>query len=336
MESTSAASVVDSLGLAVLGVDVDGRVAFANDAVEQLLGRSRARLSRAPVAALGEGGAKVAGLVATVLSGGSPRRETVDTWGEVTVEPWWSAATCVGAVVSMRPVREDRASQSLPLLAAGLAHEIRNPLAALRGAAELLSLESDPADRAEYVGLVLRESARVDALVKRLLDLARPPTLVSSAMAPSALVHDLALQGRAFAAALGRPVEVRESYDPALPALDADRSRLLDALGHLVKNAVEAAAGRVEVTAAFEVERRRIDGGRARRMMRLSVIDDGAGIGHGAKPFTPFFTTKPQGSGLGLVTAREVVEAHGGRLELRPAHAVGTEALVLLPLGEAS
>jgi nitrogen-specific signal transduction histidine kinase len=271
-----------------------------------------------------------------VVADGSPRRERLDLWGEVTVDPWWSAAERIGAVVSMRPQQEERASQSLPLLAAGLAHEIRNPLAALRGAAELLSMERDPAVQAEYVGLVLRESSRVDGLVKRLLDLARPPRLEPAVLAPSTLVHELALQGRAFATALARSVEVRESYDPALPALDADRTRLLEALGHLMRNAVEAASGRVLVTAAFELERRRLDGGRARRMMRLSILDDGAGIAPEAKPFTPFFTTKPHGTGLGLVTARELVEAHGGRLELRPAHAGGTEALVLLPLGEAS
>ncbi len=308
---------------------------LANDTAEALLGRSRTRLSGSPLAALGAPAETLAPTVAMVANDGSPRRERVDGWGEVSIDPWWSDDAIIGAVVSMRPVREERASQSLPLLAAGLAHEIRNPLAALRGGAELLSLERDPDIQAEYVGLVLRESARVDALVKRLLDLARPPKLEPSALSPSMLVHELALQGRAFAASMDRSVLVRESYDPALPALDADRARLLDALGHLVKNAVEAAVERVDVAAAFELERRRIDGGRARRMMRLSIIDDGAGIGPDAKPFTPFFTTKTQGSGLGLVTAREVVEAHGGRLELRPAHARGTEALVLLPLGEA-
>ncbi len=255
--------------------------------------------------------------------------------------PWWSGGEAAGAVLvahGPRALDPSRRPTDMATLAAGLAHEVRNPLAALRGAAELLAsdLKQHLAPEPEYVALILRETKRVDALVGKMLDLARPPKLVRARVSPAELLHDLALQAKALAGARGGVVEVAEQYDPAVPPIAVDRAQLFGALVNLVKNAVEAvgpAGGRIELLAFVEGElRRREADGRARPLVRLAIRDNGPGIGASREQlFTPFFTTKVSGTGLGLLLARQAVEAHGGMLALKDlGH--GTEAQVLLPL----
>lgn len=341
--------LVDSIDAGVIGVTTALVVAHVNDAAETMLERSRSRLVGRPLADTDPGLALLAG---RVIAGGTAVHEEVATHAGrrlVVASPWWSGGAVRGAVLlvgATRALDATEARDDVAVLAAGLAHEIRNPLAALRGAAELLSqeLEGGAAASPEYPALILREAARVDALVARMLDLARPPTFAPVPIPVAELVHELALSARALAGVRRVAVVVEERYDPALPPLRADRARLYEALLNLVKNAVEAlpaSGGSVLVAAQMESElRRRHAGGRSMSLLRLTVRDDGPGLG-GQEPrlFTPFFTTKAGGTGLGLPLARQTIEAHGGVLtvrELTPRDDApgrpGTEAIVLLPL----
>ncbi len=261
--------------------------------------------------------------------------------GELRASPWWQGGECAG-VVLLGPVPPEVAAEPFPAdlttLAAGLAHEVKNPLAALRGAAELMVAELDsgqPASR-EYLDLMLREVNRVDALLSRLLQAGRPLVPVQTRVSPAKLLHELAIEVRALAAARGLSPTVEEQYDPALPELQVDGALLFSALVNLAKNAVEAlpaAEGRIVLGAFVEPGWRRLgEGGRPRAMVKLTVRDNGTGLaGASEKLFTPFFTTKATGTGLGLVVARRVVEAHAGLLSLHDA-APGVEARILLPL----
>ncbi len=326
----------------MLAAGPDLRVRLVNDAAEQLAGRSRDRLCGLPLRDVSPGGAALEALARKCAANGGARGEA-EGWGVVEASPWWSGGDPQGVVLwgAGRGVTPERSD--LDVLAAGLAHEVRNPLAALRGAAELMGAEAAQGlvPSKEYFELLLRESSRIDALVGRMLSLSRPPALSPTWFPVQELLHDLAMQARALAAARGARVVVDESFDPALPMVRADRARLFEALVNLAKNAVEAVradGGRVSLEARVAAEVRRRDAaGRVEPLVRVVVRDDGPGLGAQAgRLFTPFFTTKAGGTGLGLLLARQAVEAHGGRLVLRNrAMSPGAEAEVLLPLGSA-
>lgn len=340
--SARLAGLLDSLGLPIVAIDRAGVVVRVNDAAEAWLGRSRARLEGRPLAAVEPVGPALAEQARITLDQAIGKRVSVGFPGgrvDVSLEPWWVGAQLEGALVTVHRVAAEAAPVAggdVAALAAGLAHEIRNPLAAMRGAAELLRGVVAGEEPREYVELVLRETARVDGLVARMMDLARPPSLLRAPVRVGELLHELALEARALARARDVPCRVDEEYDPALPPLPVDRARLFEALVNLVKNAVEALpaqGGRVRLGARLDPSRhRRGPDGRPVALVQLLVRDDGAGLGAARERlFTPFFTTKPAGTGLGLVLVRKTVEAHGGRLTLRDAEP-GTEVEVLLPL----
>lgn len=338
------AGLVDSLDTALVALDSAGCVRRVNDAAERLLSRSRARLVGQPLMACGAAGEALSAAL-RVNGEATGHRERVacgaQTW-DVEASPWWVGGDRAGTVLAVRAASSDRQGESsIALMAAGLAHEVRNPLAAVRGAAELLGREPGISTNArEYLDLIVKQADRMDALTKRLLDLARPPQLVRVPVPASELVHELALEARALAAQLGANVQVEEAFDPALPPLFLDRARVTDALVNLVKNAVEASPpeGLVRIEARMDLGRRR-QGARDVRLVRIVVRDEGPGIEPvRERLFTPFATTKPAGTGLGLLLARREVEAHGGWLSLEqreaPTGAVaGTDAVVLLPIG---
>jgi len=220
------------------------------------------------------------------------------------------------------------AETDLEALAAGLAHEIRNPLAGIQGAAELMAadLEADAPHRA-YAELIAKEARRVDGLVRSLLDLTRPPSLRT---APTN-VHEVC-EDVARLAGAGRPITRR--YDPSLPELEIDRDAVTQVLLNLLRNAMHAMEGRrgeVTIETAVVTGTKVRIGGHTRGLARVSILDEGPGLPKDLELFTRFVTTRRGGTGLGLVIARRLAEAHGGRLELRDRREGGAEAMVLLP-----
>jgi two-component system nitrogen regulation sensor histidine kinase GlnL len=236
-----------------------------------------------------------------------------------------------GAVVRLRAA-EGRID--LEALAAGLAHEIKNPLAGLKGAAELMGDELTPESPLRtYTDLIAREASRVDGLVRSLLDLTRPLQLELRAENVHAVSDDVLLLARAYVPA---GVQVVRRYDPSLPEPEIDRDAVAQVLLNLVKNAAEAMAGRggsiVVETGIVQGMKARVRG-RLRGVVRVAVLDEGPGLPEGVELFTPFATTKPRGTGLGLVLSRRIAEAHGGRLELRNRRdGSGAEAELVLPI----
>lgn len=208
-------------------------------------------------------------------------------------------------------------------LAAGMAHEIRNPLAGIRGAAQLLRRDPGPAEVDELTGMIIRETDRIDAIVEQLMLFTRPRALRREPVLLNRLVHDevalLKAQG-------GAELEVVLDLDPSLPPVQGDAARLREAVGNLLRNAWEAARTRVHVTSRVEPDGRLTESGLDRGIaLRLSVADDGEGIDPDRLPelFAPFATTKTGGSGLGLFVTRLAVDAHGGKLQVEPGPGTG-------------
>jgi signal transduction histidine kinase len=185
-------------------------------------------------------------------------------------------------------------------LAAGVAHEINNPLGVILGHARLLEKRIDDEGKKD-VSVIVSEVERGKEIVSGLLDLARPPRLRTGPVNLEELCKET--QERLGAPVAGPAVAVTTRGDANVEA-DADKLRQI--VANLLVNAKQAGAQHVDVT---------IDGVETDRV-RVSVVDDGAGLADeaAAKVFTPFFTTKPEGTGLGLAVSRAIAVAHGGDL----------------------
>ena len=213
---------------------------------------------------------------------------------------------------------------ALGQLATAIAHEVRNPLAVIRSAAQGLG-ETVPADDAEAgraCAFITAEIDRLSSVVTSLLAFARPLHLEPRTVSVRELFDRAALLAEGELSAKGARLGRDES--PALPAVKADPDLLSQVLLGLLANAAEAvpAGGVVTLTA------RTRDGA-----IELSVEDSGPGIPTELRDrvFEPFFTTRPRGIGLGLAVARQVVEAHGGRIEAGERAGGGARLTVRLP-----
>jgi two-component system sensor histidine kinase HydH len=204
---------------------------------------------------------------------------------------------------------------ALGRLAAGIAHEVRNPLGVIRASATMVQESFDPSDEAFRACQFIREETdRLDGLVKALLGFARPTELRSASCSIEKL-FDRVLQ-LADAELRARGIEARREADPSLGELRGDPDLLAQMLLDLVTNAVEA----MEHGGSLEL-RARAAGGDA----LLEVADSGPGVpdAETARIFEPFYTIKPRGTGLGLAMARRIAIAHGGSLEAVQAHGSG-------------
>ena len=335
-----ARGALDSLGDAVVVVGSDGGVLHLNPAAEEIFDRSRDRAAGLPTRAL-PGGAALASLAERVrLSQESasidlPSPQDPSATLVVEANPLFDGSACVGAVLTLRLPRAREHALDFEALAAGLAHEIKNPLAGLQGSAELLAREADGAAR-DYALVIAREAKRVDGLVRELLDLARPAALQTGPVNIHSVLRDVLLLARGLPG--GDKVVYTQRFDPSLPPVLADAEKLSQVLLNLVRNAVEAARESSDPEVVFETAvapvRLRAASGRTRPLARLSVLDNGPGVLEAMLPrlFTPFATTKAHGTGLGLAVSRRIVEAHGGRIEVRNRPGRGAEAIVFLPL----
>jgi two-component system nitrogen regulation sensor histidine kinase GlnL len=215
----------------------------------------------------------------------------------------------------------------------GLAHEIRNPLAGLKGAAQLLARRAqargDNGEEAELVELIGSEVDRLAALVDRLLNPAPPRAL------EPLNIHAVLERVRQLAdVEAGWAIKLVRDYDPSLPAIAGDADRLVQALWNLVRNALESGAS--QVTLRTRAEHGVLLGDSAHRLVvRVEIVDNGRGVPEdlAERIFLPLVSGRAEGSGLGLALAQQVARGHGGSLgyRSRPGHTVFT---LLLPVAE--
>lgn len=210
-----------------------------------------------------------------------------------------------------------------------LAHEIKNPLGGIRGAAQLLERQLESEELREYTDVVISETDRLASLVDTLLGPGGPPNK------QPVNVHELLeYVVRIITAEDERSLHVKREYDPGLPLINLDRDQMVQALLNLVRNAATALQGQGTITLRSRaITNFTIGDIRHRVIASIEIEDDGPGIPAELQDtvFYPLVTSNPQGTGLGLPAAQELISRHGGLIEFesRPGRTV---FMVQIPL----
>src|SRR5262245_33485013 len=348
-----------SLPDAVIGVRPDLTVFLWNGAAEALTGRSATRaLERLLPECLGSEARLTRHLGETVrLAEGRAEAESEITTTEgrtipvsmLTAPIHGPTGALRGAVAVLRDLSRLRALEAevrrgerlaaLGQMALALAHEIRNPLGAIRGVAQLLGDElGGSSPYREHVTVVLAEIDRVNRVMEALLDLGRPLTFTFGFVNLHELLDRVTLL--AEPAARAHEVQVIHRYDPSLPPLWADADRLVQVFQNLVQNGIEAMPGGGRLTLSTRLSLDAVFGGRVdagtgpRPLVEIQVADEGEGIPTELldRVFDPFVSTKPRGLGLGLALAHRIVEEHRGALRVASTIGKGTVFRCYLPI----
>jgi two-component system nitrogen regulation sensor histidine kinase GlnL len=340
--SLSDGSALDALVTPVAWAGPDGRLRGANAAFARWLGVSGKRLVGMPFPALESEGAELTRLLDQDVTGefarlrrlplafpGSAARCFADVLLSRDVDGgWWIEAHPVEEFPGEDPAVALPSALSAALR--GLAHELRNPLAGLKGAAQLLARRIDDVDGRELTALIEAEVARLTALLDRLL-----APLPLRPFEPLNIHSVLERVLRLAENDAGWAVRLARDYDPSLPDVSGDADRLTQALWNLVRNAIEAGAATVTLRTRVE-HGLRIGEALHPQVLRLDIGDDGHGVPDdlSERIFLPLVSGRAEGSGLGLALAQQVAREHRGSLAYRsrPGHTVFT---LLLPLDDA-
>lgn len=240
------------------------------------------------------------------------------------------AASVLENLSGFDALKEDYRLAALGTMSAGLAHEIRNPLAAIKGAAQLIRKRATGTD-GEMVDIVVHEVDRLNVVVTQFLDYARPLQLFRE---PSDLAELVRHTIRLLNQQAQGEVTIEEEVEPELPPISVDAGKIVQVLLNLGRNGLEAIGGSGRLR--FEVQGANLRDPKARNApaLEVRVVDTGRGIAPEDldKLFVPFFTTRHDGTGLGLAISRRIIREHGGELDVESALTRGTTFTVRLPL----
>jgi len=331
-----AAIILGALPDPVIVIDRNGHVRFVNPAAEQFLGSGAAALCGSALAAFVAPHSPLLSLVESVWRVGN----TISEYDILLEGPRFGSrlVTIRGALTGERAdmlvltlhersmadkmdrhLTHRNAARSITAMAAMLAHEVKNPLSGIRGAAQLLEQDADPEGRT-LTQLICDETDRIVALVDRMEAFSDHRPIERQAIN----IHQVLERVRKVAqSGFARHVRLVEEYDPSLPSVLGNHDLLVQVFLNLVKNAAEAlheGDGEIILTTGYRHGLRlAIPGGEGRQFLPLmvSVTDNGAGIPEDLRPylFDPFVTTKRHGSGLGLALVAKVIGDHGGVIE---------------------
>lgn len=340
--------ILEGLSESVLLFDTGLRLEYANPAAETLFSVSARHLLGQTSARLLQNDDGLESELRTALETGQPftRHEAVLRLGseqevvmDFTAMPLLDPGEQPLMLVELHPVdrllqisREENQQaqqQATRKILRGLAHEIKNPLGGLRGAAQLLERQLDSAELKEYTRVIIDEADRLQKLVNRILGPNSSPNLQMTN------VHHVLEHVRSLVkAGSDDRLTIRRDYDPSIPELGADPDQLIQAVLNIVRNAAEAIQGEGEIVLRTRVNRKyTINKQRHDLVARIDIIDNGPGIPADMldKIFFPMVTGRAEGTGLGLSIAQTLIQQHEGSIEVQ-SQAGGTVFSIYLPL----
>jgi two-component system, NtrC family, nitrogen regulation sensor histidine kinase GlnL len=338
---------LDLLACAVVLLDAQGRTVHLNQAAEQLFELPLRTVEGQPFARHFLNGFVLDGLLEEACNNGFGQKRQDLVLERLMRDPLAVHCVAVALESDLGPlllefreidqrIRIDRELKMLDSARANkelirnLAHEIKNPLGGIRGAAQLLESEVDGSSLCEYTQVIIKEADRLQTLVDRLLAPHRHPRLIGDIN-----IHEVLERVRSVVLAeYPRGLAVDRDYDASLPDFRGDKEQLIQALLNLVRNAAQVLCGDGRILLTTRIARQvTIDKVRYRLALDLHVIDDGPGVPEEIRDriFYPLVSGREGGSGLGLTLAQTFVQQHGGVIECdsRPGR---TDFRILLPL----
>jgi len=349
----SAFAGLDLLATAVIVLDHDLVVQYANPAAENLFEFSYRSVSGQTVRKIfDDPGAFISGVEYAIsnnctyvehdLSLGTPghaRQHLNCTITPIEVPGWrgeWSRMLAEFRPIDqqLRIARDERIldqTEANRLLVRSLAHEIKNPLGGIRGAAQLLERELDRPDLSEYTQVIMKEADRLQSLMERLLTPNRAPQLLL------VNIHEVLERVRSvIQAEFPQSLEIARDYDVSLPLLKGDREQLIQAVLNVVRNAAQTLEGSGRIVLRTRLARQvTLARKRYRQALLVQVIDSGPGVppSIAEKIFYPLVSAREGGSGLGLTIAQTFIGQHGGVIQFESVPG-NTCFSILLPLKE--
>lgn len=349
------ATVIDSVGDGVIVVDRQGIITLYNPAAEEITGFSRRQAKGAQFSQLFALEMALVEMVSKTTCTGITisDNENVIIRSTGRIKP--VSVTCyplvtgngetIGAILTLKDItyireleaavrQADRLS-TLGTMAAGLAHEIKNPLGGIKGAAQLLEEELNPdSGQREYTSVIIRETERVDRIIRELLALSSPRGLILAPVNLHKVLSDIIqLQKHAT---LGRNIQFIQHFDPSIPDLMGDGELLKRLFLNLICNAIDSMEnqGTLKVSSRILSDYRMAKMGGHSRMVTVEIADNGPGIPSEdlENIWSPFFSTKTSGTGLGLTICHKIVAEHRGMIKVESSREHGTKFTVLLPL----
>ncbi|MBN2654922.1 MAG: PAS domain-containing protein [Nitrospirae bacterium] len=364
--------LLNNLDEAVILFDASASVIYANRAAEELLGHDIKDLVGSEFSSLFKGSEELSAFVKKAIAEGRTFRckdmdvaGCIEAGADVNVMPYYDysserkkagpdgALLCIRRNISIAE-REDYYFDSLLFIIGSIAHEIKNPLGGIKGAAQILkTCSSEKADE-ECINMIIKESDRLNSVLNTYLTMTRKPVF-NKVNIHELLEHALSITAPALKEKRVRLVKV---YDPSLPFVMGDETKLLQVFINLLKNAAEALEGSGAVTistgpsreymviqdavrlfsrngpAALNIDSDSIKS-RKQRWVVVDIKDTGSGIPTEdlQKIFLPFYTKKEGGSGLGLALSKKIIIDHGGLIRIKSCKKGSTIVSVYLPFG---
>lgn len=352
-------ALINCLEDAILLLDKKNRVVFINKTGEELIGKNSNELTGRQLGELFPEALHIVELARKAISEArSFSAKEVEAKFNTTVKvdfhisPFFIEDTCEGVLLSIREnlsivEKEDSSFDALVYLLGSIAHEIKNPLGGIKGAAQLLnerlsdgeahskSSSGIYAGSKEYIDLIIRETDRLNSILQGYLTISKKPLLhsinIHEVLEKAVSIMNLSVESV--------KITLQRLYDPSLPRVTGDEGKLLQVFLNIIKNAVEAMPkGGLLVILTRPSAEYVVQNGRPKRWAVVAVSDTGEGILRNElqKIFLPFYTSKKKGTGLGLALSKKIIKDHSGFIKVEsPLHNdKGTSFNIYIPFAE--
>jgi two-component system nitrogen regulation sensor histidine kinase GlnL len=339
-------AIINSLKETIILFDKNTKITYINKSGEELFRKSSKDIIGKKFLHIFTGEKTISPLIKkTIHEGRSFRGRSVSLNighpinTDFSLSPYFIQAGIDGAILSISENinitdREDYDYDfdSAVYLLGTIAHEIKNPLGGIKGAAQLMRDITQGESIDEHISLIIRETDRLNSILQDYLTICKKPSF------HPVNIHEVMEKALAIMSIQIRDAgsTVRRMYDPSLPQIDGDEAKLLQVFLNIIKNSVESMKkdGRIEITTSPSKESF-LDHGKIKRWVLISIKDSGKGIPEEdiKKIFLPFYTKKKSGTGIGLALSKKVIKDHGGFIKVKSQINKGTVFHLYMPFG---